>query len=207
MIIIIICIDGLCSMPFYFKLEDITMRTNKLLPLVLLAGLTSAGMASAGTPYIDGNYSGSYQLTVRSSTPALFNRIQGQSGVKSWSWDFDMGTVTIEDSHISPPALPFLRIPYSSTEIGDAGSQTLPLTDNGDGTYTLDYHFKANYGIFGNPEVDTYAVFDITQVGDSLSIITLDADGDGVTGVKLSPPSSPFPMGAEPDWNGSAIAD
>ncbi len=183
------------------------MKTNKILPLVLLAGLTGSGIASAGTPYIDGQYNGSYQLTVRSSTPVIFNQIQGQSGFKNWSWNFDEGTATIEDSHISPPGLPFLRIPYSSTEIGDASSQTLPVTDNGDGTYTLDYHFKTNYGIFGNPQVDTHAVFDITQTGNNLTIITLDGDNDGVTGVRLSPPSNPFPMGASPDWNGSATAE
>lgn len=186
------------------------MKTYGLLPLVLLAGLTTTGMASAGTPYIDGRYSGSYQLTVRSSTSAAFNQIQGQSGVENWSWDFEMGTVTIDDSTISPPGVPFLHIPYFSTQIGDAGSQTLPLTDNGDGTYTVEYHFQANYGIFGNPEVDTYAVFDITQTGNNLTIVTLDDDSDGVAGVRLSPlivNGGPFPMGAEPDWNGSAAMD
>jgi hypothetical protein len=183
------------------------MKIKKYLPLCILAGLVSSTIAVAGTSGITGSYNGTYQLTVRSSVAPVVNVIQGQSGIKDWSWDFDNSTVTIEDAHISPPSLPFLNINYFSTEIGSATSQTLPITDNGDGTYTVDYHFKAAYGLYGNPEVDTHTIFEISQVGDNLSIITLDSDGDGVAGERLSPPSDPFPLGAEPDWSGSAIAE
>lgn len=187
------------------------MKTNKLLPLVLVTGLTAAGLASAGTTGIEGEYEGSYQLTVRSSVEPFVNVIQGQSNVADWSWDFDAGIVTITDNEVSPPSLPWVSYDYYvNTEGSTAGGtdKELDLVDNGDGTYTMSYHFKAEYPILPTPEVDTYALLDITEEADgSLTIITLDADDDGVLGKKFSDlvyPLGEFPMGASPSWVGTA---
>lgn len=181
------------------------MKTRKYLPLCLLAGLASSTVALAGTPGINGLFSGSYQLTMRSLVP--FNMIQGQSGSHAWSFLISNGAgwAYIVDGSVTSTAAPHPVFNYKTNRIGFPNNKFLPVTDNGDGTYTIDYHFEVDFPVPSGitPEANTSATFDITLEADgSLTIITLDADSDGVVGVGL--PSPPFPVVAEPDLHGTA---
>ncbi len=204
------------------------MKANKLLPFALLITLTGTSTISAAEdqPPITGAYEGTYQLTMRSSIFPIVNEIQGVSEVLNWSWVFDEdgnGTVIITDGEVTQPdngiTEPSTHKYFTYTEgtiietegddpVLESEDKSLELVHNGDTSYTLIYHFLADYPLTPMPQVDTYAELNIIQADEgSLTITTLDADGDGVLGKKLSErvyPFGEFPMGASPSWVGTA---
>ncbi|MDP2573978.1 hypothetical protein CW749_14160 [Vibrio sp. vnigr-6D03] len=155
----------------------------------LALSLVSASVF-AGTANISGNYSGTYNLEVRTTSNALMAK---SSQAYNWKWDFDKKTVSINNG--------FIRSKFAPFPVGYAVHKPVSFKDNGNGTYTLDYTFQAYNPLYGFPKAKTKTVFEITDTGFGLEFKTLDSDGNGVIG---EPIYGLFPWDIELNWTGSA---
>ncbi|UXI03015.1 hypothetical protein [Photobacterium sp. TY1-4] len=158
--------------------------------IACLALACFSAISSAGTANLSGTYAGEYNLEVRTTANELMAKsVQSYQ----WKWDFDSQTVTINSG--------FIRSHLAPLPIGYAAHPPINLTDNGDGTYTIQYIFQAYNPLYGFPQANTSSTFEITDTGFGLEIKTLDADGDGVAG---EPITGIFPRDIELNWIGLA---
>lgn len=186
------------------------MKLKSFTPMMLASALLfSTGAALAGTAGLNGNFTGDdVTLNVRSygPLPGDWNVVQGVGTGSEWTWHFNgsCGTVTITDGELAPTLMPGGPFDYRVRAVGSL-STTLPIVDNGDGTYDIPYHFEVDYP-GGTRRVDTFTRLDITLAGGSINIITTDPDGDTIPGVQIPATSStpPFPKDIEQEWVGSA---
>lgn len=174
-----------------------------------LALALASGLAVAGTPDLDGAYSGTYGLTVRTTSAGA---TQGNStNSYDWEWNFNsatkVGTVTFQAGTLTPtnppPPGPFS---YTVTAVGSTTLTTLPVIDIGGGYYLVPYRFRVTYADGLTRDVNTYARFEITDNSGILSIDAVDIDGDSITGIDIPASSSspPFPTSIQQDWYGVA---
>lgn len=91
--------------------------------------------------------------------------VTGEVGLVG-AFDFDTGMVTLESES------PFYGLLWSSS-----GS----LADQGDGTYFADHT-----AFWGATPFDWDILWEITRTGNTASVVTLDPDGDGIPGTKIS---------------------
>ncbi|MCG9657978.1 hypothetical protein [Vibrio mediterranei] len=152
--------------------------------------LLSTSAFAAGTSGISGSYNGDYQLEVRTTSDRLMAKSTQRN---DWKWDFDNKTVTINAGFIKSSFAPF--------PVGYKAHDPISLTDNGDGTYTIDYVFQAYNPLYGFPKSRTKTVFEITDTGFGLEFKTLDSDNNGVIGEAIY---GIFPWDIELNWTGSA---
>lgn len=161
-----------------------------------------------GTPSITGRYEGSYDVVVRkegSVVQACSGPLGGGHGEVGWTFDFSSNpkTVTLDKGRLTPaPGLPLPWFNYQAK--ADGGGPALPLTDNGDGTYTVASYIWQVFpaGAPLGPFAHTSITLDITQLtDDSIAVVTVPGP-NGVPGTPL--PSPPFQRGATPDWRGRA---
>jgi len=156
----------------------------------LSLAIFSASTLAAGTAGITGNYSGDYQLEVRTTADQLMAKSTQRN---NWKWDFDNKTVTINAG--------FIRSTFAPFPVGYNAHAPITLVDNGDGTYTIDYVFQAYNPLYGFPKAQTKSTFEITDTGFGLEFKTLDSDNDGVIGEAIY---GLFPWDIELNWTGSA---
>ena len=156
--------------------------------LVLFAALMCAGAGTiqAGTAGITGQYAGTYSLNVYNGLDGSTLGYSTTNPNNLWDWDFTAGTATF-----APGALSVLY-EYSTGPIS--------LVDNGDGTYTGSY--SVTIGPSTGPTTTTW---DITDNGSgTLSIVTLDPDGNGIPGTTLM---GVMPLPVSLQWNGTASSE
>ncbi len=161
-----------------------------------------------GTPNIKGRYEGSYGIIVRKEggeVQARGGSVDGDDGEVAWTFDFDSEpkTLTLNDGRLTPqPGLPMPWFKYRAEAKG--GGQALPLTDNGDGTYSVASYVWRVYpmGMPMGPFATTRITLDITQLTDGSINVVTTAEADGIPGIPL--PSPPFPIKARLDWHGRA---
>lgn len=140
-------------------------KTTIALAVLAAAAVGNIGAVNAGTIGITGEYTGIYSLTVWNGATGT---VLGTSTTNpAWTWDFTAGTASFASGALD------VGFPYSTSPI--------TLADNGDGTYTGSY--TVNIGTNSGP---TSTLWDITQLGNSLSIVTLDGDGNGIPGMTLA---------------------
>ncbi|CED58817.1 TonB-dependent receptor [Moritella viscosa] len=162
------------------------MKTN--MTIVALALFSTASFA--GTTNISGNYSGTYNLEVRTTD----NVVKAKSTqANQWKWDFDNKIVTINAGYIKNAHIPF--------PVGYAAHAPISLIDNEDGTYTINYVFQAYNPIYFYPKAQTSSTFEITDTEFGLEFKTIDSDADGVIGEAIY---GLFPWDIELNWTGSA---
>lgn len=163
-------------------------------PLLLSFALSTAifaGSALAGTAGLTGNYTGTYNLEVRTDYNALMAR-----GVRAKQWTFDFSN---QQAHLSQGTIRAIPFPFQFNYIAYS---PMPLIDNGDGTYTVTYDFQVFNPLYGNPRATTTAHFDITELSNGeLKVSTLDSDNDGVIGQAIR---GAFPYTIELNWFGNA---
>lgn len=175
------------------------------LAAALALGALGAALA-AGTSGLNGQYVGDYLLRVRSTNDGV---VRG-TGVTNynWVWNFSGsttgGTVTITNGQVNVAfGGSSGTFAYQLSEVGSSPIvTTLPVFDNGDGTYTIDYAFQVFNPNFNNPKTTTSTTFEITDVAGSLSIVTTDSDNDGVIGENI--PQNPFPTNISVELTGNA---
>jgi len=156
----------------------------------LSLALLASGALAAGTANIQGSYSGDYNLEVRTTA----NKLMAKSSQRyNWKWDFDNKTVKINSG--------FIKSSFSIFPVGYSAHDPISFTDNGDGTYTIEYVFQAYNPLYGFPKARTTSKFEITDTGFGLEFKTLDSDGDGVVGEAIY---GLFPWDIELNWTGSA---
>jgi len=163
------------------------MKKTTIAVAVLAAAVGgSIGAVNAGTIGITGAYTGSYTLTVNGGTPGS---VLGTSTTSpNWSWDFTNGTASFDGGFLFALGS---NIVYSTGPIS--------LVDNNNGTYTGSYSVNIG-GNVGN----TSTTWDITDDGlGNLTMLTLDADGDGVIGTRLA---GVLPAIVNLQWDGSAVS-
>ena len=161
-----------------------------------------------GTPNISGRYEGTYDVVVRKEggkVQAYSGPLGGGQGGVAWSFDFssEPKTVTLEKGRLTPaPGLPLPWLNYEARATG--GGAALPLTDNGDGTYTVQSYVWQVFPVGAplGPYGTTSITLEITQLlDDSIAVVTAQG-AHGLPGTPL--PSPPFPGAATPDWRGRA---
>ena len=162
------------------------MRKTTIALAVLAAAVGgNIGAVNAGTIGITGAYTGTYSLNVYNGLDGSVLGYSTTNPNNLWDWDFTAGTATFAPGTLS------VLYPYSTGPIS--------LTDNGDGTYTGSY--SVTIGPSTGPTTTTW---DITDNGSgSLSIVTLDPDGNGIPGTTLM---GVMPLPVSLQWNGSATA-
>lgn len=158
--------------------------------IILLSSALSLS-AQAGTIGLSGEYTGSYRVQVKTNYNAV---MANGTQARSWRFDFNNQQAYISDGYIRATIFP-LQFKYRAYS-------PMPLTDNGDGTYTVHYDFQVFNPLYGNPKAQTKAVFEITRLNNGdLDIKTLDSDRDGVIGEAIR---GVFPYTIELNWFGNA---
>ncbi len=160
-------------------------KTTIALAVLAAAAVGNIGAVNAGTIGITGVYTGDYLLTVNGGAPGP--ALGTSTTNPAWSWDFTAGAASFDGGFVSTM---FGNIAYSTGPIA--------LVDNLDGTYTGSYMVN-----FGTNSASTSTTWEIFQSGNSLSIVTQDTDGDGVTGTRLS---GVLPADVNMQWDGSAVS-
>ena len=177
-----------------------------------------------GTPNITGTWSGTGRILIRASSPPnLFGQTAASSdcGV-DWTFNFaglcqGCGTMTLTEpfmagslfpGQITPMTTP---IPYTITAPG--GGSTVPIIDNGDGTYTVRYTMTVFPNAPQEAQEDTQIRLEITKLHDAssnltkLAIVTVPDFYRTIPGQPLTtttPPPPSFFLNATPDWAGCA---
>ncbi|MCP4325145.1 MAG: hypothetical protein GY787_25530 [Alteromonadales bacterium] len=156
------------------------------------AGFLS-GVELQGTAGLTGIHIGSYRLYAWLSGEGLM--AEGTDN-QAWFWDFDNKKVTFGAGTIKAKRWPFPSFKYET-------HQPVSFTDNGDGTYTVDYGFQVHHWLFGNPKGRTETTFKITKLDGQLhfEVLDIEADGhgDGTVGTKFS---GIFPKEVQLEWRG-----
>lgn len=210
------------------------ISTMILAGLLQTAGQALATEPS-GTANLSGQYTGLHRLTMNTIDPAAMAALTlpktkldgveyivlGQSiGSPLWYWDFDAGTVTWGGDTLFAMKMvittyqPYnqVTVPEKTAEqqvnIASLAEVTMPLTDNGDGTYTVDYAQKIHLPMAGYPIGVTSTTFRIQQREDgTLSIRTIDhetdgAGNDGVPGTRIA---GVFPYVVQPQFDAEVM--
>jgi hypothetical protein len=161
------------------------MKKTTIALAVLAAAVGSTmGAVQAGTIGITGDYTGTYSLTVWNGGTGAVLGTSTTNPNNAWSWDFTAGTASFAAGTLN------LGFPYSTGPIA--------LVDNGNGTYT------GTYGIaIGTNAGTASTTWDITQVGNALTIATVDTDSNGIPGTTLM---GVMPLPISLQWDGSAVA-
>ncbi|UJB64382.1 hypothetical protein YS110_06295 [Acidovorax sp. YS12] len=160
----------------------------------------------AGTASLTGVFTGQHMVTMRGCPAACAagKEVVLGTGMKNspWVWDFDKKTVLITGTTLT------VGFNYEVQSVGNKGSGdarlTAPITDNGDGTYTVHHGFQIYNPNVGNPRADTVTTFRITRDATNknlLRIVTLDGEADGIPGTQIV---GVFPMTIQPDFRGTA---
>ena len=167
------------------------ISTRFAIAATLLSTSATASTALTGT------YVGDYQFEVINSS----HQVKANSlNSYTWRWDFDNQELRINNGQIFKTPHRFLRFDYQAQ-----GAKAIPLTNNGDGTYTANYVFKVQYPFFYNPKANASTTFKITKVGSNIRIETVDIEANG------APDGSPgtlmqgeFPHEIQLNWFGQA---
>lgn len=173
----------------------------KQLKYIVLLTLMSVSLNtwSQGVAGLTGQFQGKYKITMRAyPTGAVLGY-----GVQfaDWFWDFDAGIATVSGTTLT------VGFNYVLHDVGNSSleDEILYITDNQDGTYTLDYSLQIYHPGLGNPMALASTRFSISQQGDNLTISTIDWENDGelddITGTQIP---NVFPLTIEPDLQGVA---
>ncbi|WP_372966135.1 GlyGly-CTERM sorting domain-containing protein [Marinobacter sp.] len=202
----------------------------------LLPSISQAqAIEPSGTPHLTGQYTGHHRLTMNTIDPAAMAALTlptteldgveyivlGQSiGTPLWHWDFDAGTVTWGgDTLFAMKMVTTTYQPYNQSAIPEKTDDqvlnienleeiTVPVTDNGDGTYTVDYAQKIHLPMAGFPIGATSTTFRIEKRDDgTLSIKTIDneTDGNGEDGVPGTRIAGVFPYVVQPQFDAEVM--
>ena len=164
------------------------MKKSRLLGAVCTCLLTASmsTMANAGTVGISGKYSsgpnfgdpgwssalGSGQAQIYDTEGTEVGRPIPTSG---WNFDFDTGTA---------------ELIFGDDIFSDVYFHNITFTDNNDGTYSGSMLW--DWGPHINQPFDI--LWEITNNGNNtISIVTIDGNGDGIPGIPIPPDSSAFP--------------
>lgn len=150
-----------------------TKTKTTLSALLACAIAGSAGVAQAGTVGITGSASGTYSLTLLNGATPPPGVVLGTSTTNpsnAWSFTFSGGSGSFS------AAGGMLTTGFSYTPISGA------LVDNGDGTYTGSYSF----GFGPAPAVATTTTWDVTLVGSTVTLVTLDTEPNGINGTSFT---------------------
>ncbi|MCP4325148.1 MAG: hypothetical protein GY787_25545 [Alteromonadales bacterium] len=192
--------------------------------------------SSESTPTLSGKYFGKFTLTMNShqlAYPNLFTELDGVTYMKLgqsvtpsyWQWDFDKNEVIFGTGTVV--ALGQVHVPFQAFNQDDIENKrkdqehivngiseiTAPFTDNGDGTYTLDYAQKMYLDIQQYPIGNGSATFSIIANDDQLTIKTIDfeapevelngeAGKDGIPGTRLE---HIFPFTVQAQWDSTSM--
>ncbi len=179
---------------------------------------------TAGTPALSGQFAGSFQFNAYAHTDLNPNNppvFMGQAIERiNWEWDFDTGIANLRfdqgesydiDADYGVDGISFGVIQGYMLSIGVPITVHSPVnfTDNGNGTYTGLIDFQVYNPTFGNPSGMLEITWEITRTNNTLSIITIDGDGNGYPGTILggavsTPIWGGFPFPFEPTWSGDA---
>ncbi|NKQ40427.1 MAG: TonB-dependent receptor [Sulfurovum sp.] len=183
------------------------------------------GTAGAYATQLAGKYKGDFQFIANAHTdnnpnnPPVF---MGQAVERiQWEWDFDalVANFRFDKGKI-----------YDIDKDGDGNAESkitgymltigvpitvygpVELTNNGDSTYTGLINFQVFNPIFSHPAATLEITWKITKVNNTLTITTIDGDGNGFPGTVMgsadtSPSWAGFPFPFEPTWDGVARAD
>ncbi len=143
------------------------------------------GVVNAGTIGITGDgWDGTYSLTLYNGLNGAVLGTSTTNPNNAWSFNFTSGNFSMDGGTLSTG---FTYLPASGA-----------LTDNGDGTYTASYAF----GFGPAPAVATTTTWDITQSGNTITLITLDTESDGIPGTSFTNMFGTI----SPVMNGSAVS-
>ncbi|MFZ5620075.1 MAG: choice-of-anchor D domain-containing protein [Pseudomonadota bacterium] len=162
---------------------------------VVLSGTGTAPVAG-----LTGRYVGAYSMFLWNATnnAVLGNSVPAGQNIP-WTFDFDAGTVTIANAGLT-----------TNVDYVISPSPT-PLVRNADGTYAASYSIM----IGDEGPGTTTTTWRITEADGTLTVTTLNADGDAIPGTTL-PGVLPLPVGivmdgtavvAGTDSNGDGLTD
>ncbi|MDV3238638.1 MAG: VPLPA-CTERM sorting domain-containing protein [Gammaproteobacteria bacterium] len=146
------------------------MRKTTIALAVLAAAVGgNIGAVNAGTIGITGDgWNGTYSLTLLNGLNGALLGTSVTNPNNAWSFNFTSGSFSMDGGTLTTG--------FSYTPVSGA------LTDNGDGTYTASYAF----GFGPAPAVATTTTWDITQIGSTITLTTLDTELDGINGTSFT---------------------